>query len=218
MDTMAAFNQAIAAMYGPGGDAEQRRGADAWLQHFGTTQEAWGVVSSVISTLDQDPGSSHLQFAVKTLHDKICFDFHELPQENRVQLREAISQHLLSWGLKPGVPRPVIRRLSLCAAALALQMQWGEVFQYVTALMGRAGPGQEGAVARLVLELLAALPDQCGDPSVRESLRVSVRGACVRESSTCVLHVSNSVCCSSICSVCPRVLFVIVITTACQPN
>ena len=35
--------------------------------------------------------------------------------------------------------------MALCAAALAVQMQWDGVFAYVTSLSGRAPPGQEVA-------------------------------------------------------------------------
>lgn len=115
-----------------------------------------------------DPASAHFQFAAKTLHDKICCDFDDLPAAQRLALRDAVSAHVLQWGLRPGVPRPGLRRLALCAAALAVQMSWGGVFEYVVSLSQRAVPaGQEAHTARLVLELLAALPDQCHDLSLR---------------------------------------------------
>ena len=72
----------------------------------------------------------------------------------------------MQWGLRPGVPRPVLRRLAMCAAALAVQMEWKEVFAYVVNLGSQAPPGQEVNTLRLVLELLAALPDQCNDTSL----------------------------------------------------
>lgn len=125
------------------------------------------MVHAVLANPATDPASAHFQFAAKTLHDKICCDFDDLPLPQRLALREAISAHVLQWGLRPGVPRPVLRRLAMCAAALAVQMEWAEVFGYVVSLSGRAPPGHEPQTARLVLELLAALPDQCHDLGLR---------------------------------------------------
>jgi len=124
-------------------------------------------VNTILANPATDPASAHFQFAAKTLHDKICCDFDELPEPQRLALREAISSHVMQWGLRPGVPRPVLRRLAMCAAALAVQMEWKEVFAYVVNLGSQAPPGQEVNTLRLVLELLAALPDQCNDMSMR---------------------------------------------------
>jgi len=159
---MAEFGQAMAAMY-TGQDAESRKQADRWLQHFSTTAGAWDIAHAVLSNPHSDPSSPHTLFAVKTLHDKILCDFDDLGPDQRLALREAISTHLLHIGLRPGVPRPVVKRLALCAAALAVQMQWSEVFGYVTALSSRMPPGQEINGIRLVMEILSALPDQCED-------------------------------------------------------
>ena len=161
-----------------GQDAESRKQADRWLQHFSTTPGAWEIVNQVLSNPATDPSSPHMMFSVKTLHDKILCDFDELSPETRVGLRDAISAHLMSIGLRAGVPRTVVRRLSCCLAALAVQMQWSDVFAYATQLSSQAPPGQEVNATRLVLELLGALPNQCHDKylHVRDAEREAFSG------------------------------------------
>lgn len=77
------FNNAIAAMYSGTNQAEIQ-GADKWLQHFSTTPGAWDVVHAILQDTTMDVTSAHVQFAVKTLHDKICCDIDDLSSEQRV--------------------------------------------------------------------------------------------------------------------------------------
>jgi hypothetical protein len=81
---LADFNNAIVAMYS-GANPDEIQGADRWLQHFGTTPEAWGVVHAVLQDTTMNVTSPHIQFAVKTMHDKICCDIDDLSTEQRVR-------------------------------------------------------------------------------------------------------------------------------------
>ena len=156
------YNMAIVAMYGSASSEAERQQADRWLQHFCRTKGAWEVANAVIANPQTDPTSPQMQFACKTLLDKICLDFSELPSDaDKMALRETVSNHVMRWGLfagAPGTPGPVLKKLSLCLASLAVQMRWADIFTYCTELIGKAQPGQEVNVTRLVLQLLAALP------------------------------------------------------------
>lgn len=160
----AQFNAAMTACFGQGSTAEQRAEADRWLQHFQQRNEAWEVSISLLGNASLSP--EILFFAANTLHTKIQYDFFDLPQENQAGLREAISGHLMRWGLTPGVSKALTKRLCLCAASLAVQMNWREVFESIPALIAKAAPGTELSVTKVALDLLACLPDECNSQRV----------------------------------------------------
>lgn len=157
--TLADYNAAIQAMYGLASNEQERQQADKWLQHFCRSTSAWEIANAVIANPQTDAASPHMAFACKTLLDKISLDYEELPSDTaKLALREAVSTHVMRWGLGAGTPGTILKKLSLCLASLAVQMHWTDIFTYCTELIGKAQPGQEVNVTRLVLQLLAALP------------------------------------------------------------
>eukprot|EP00620_Florenciella_sp_RCC1587_P015131 CAMPEP_0182560400 /NCGR_PEP_ID=MMETSP1324-20130603/3107_1 /TAXON_ID=236786 /ORGANISM="Florenciella sp., Strain RCC1587" /LENGTH=1004 /DNA_ID=CAMNT_0024772745 /DNA_START=219 /DNA_END=3234 /DNA_ORIENTATION=- len=174
----AQFNAAMTACFGQNSTQEQRSEADRWLQHFQQTNEAWEVSVNLLGNASLSP--EILFFAANTLHGKIQYEFYDLPQENQAGLRDAISGHLMRWGLTPGVSKALTKRLCLCAAALAVQMNWREVFESIPALIAKAAPGTELSVTKVALDLLACLPDECNSyrlechPDTRDAFQVAL--------------------------------------------
>lgn len=154
------LNQALALCFGPTSTPQQRSAADRWLQDFQRTPAAWQVAEAILAeTAAVDPNV--LFFAATTLHAKICNDFGQLAPESQIPLRGAISTHLMRWMLTPGASRPVLKRLCLCAAALAVQMTWAEVLHAIPAMIEQASPEHRLTVTKMAMELLGYLPEEC---------------------------------------------------------
>jgi len=174
----------LQAMY-HGTEASERRRSDRWLQKLQRDSAGWGLADAILGgrtvlvpadELRTQASCEALLFAAMTLHVKVCGDLHELPETQRVNLREAALEHLSRWGCGPGAasaPPAVVKKLALAVAALAVQTSWDGVFAYVERQL--ALPRPEGATAvdlaasvdavcrtkRVAVELLTALPEQC---------------------------------------------------------
>ncbi|CAM9856354.1 unnamed protein product, partial [Phaeothamnion confervicola] len=151
--------QALDAVYN--GSGQEHRNADLWLQGFQRTPEAWSVADALLTRNDAELQVTF--FGAVTIHAKIRYDFAELPAETILPLRSSLINHLTEWSTARDVRPAVLTRLCLALAALALQTNWPNAVGDLTgALMsaGQQGQQQERA-ARVCLELLKVLPEEC---------------------------------------------------------
>lgn len=150
--------QALNQVYN--GSGPDHRKADRWLQQFQMTEEAWAVADSLLAM-----SGAELQvtfFAAITLHHKIRYDFHELPASAIPSLKATLTRHLIKWATAKDLRPAVVTRLCLSLAALAVQVNWnGAVQELSTAIMSASPPDQQGRSARVLLELMKFLPDEC---------------------------------------------------------
>ncbi|KAJ1449981.1 armadillo-type protein [Pelagophyceae sp. CCMP2097] len=181
-ELFSALRANLDAMY-LGTRADDRRSADRWLQKLQRESAGWGVANALLSgTTDLAPlndpqkplAREALVFAAITLDVKVCGDLHELSPEQQVELRSATLEHLARWGCTVEVAPPpaLLKKLSLAVAALAVQTSWEGVLTYVAervlapALAEGANFAQACRAARVALEILAALPEQCAQKAL----------------------------------------------------
>jgi transportin-3 len=108
-------------------------------------------------------------FAAMTMHNKIRFDFGELPAESIPSLKASLLDHIVRYANAANASPAVLTRLCLALAALAVQACWsGAVGELSSTLLSGAGMGRG---VRAVLELMKVLPEECN------SSRIIVRDA-----------------------------------------
>jgi transportin-3 len=151
---------ALDAVYNGSGDNHSK--ADKWLQQFQQTSEAWSIADALLRMPDAELQVTF--FAAMTIHSKIRFDFHELPAEAVPSLKSSLVAHLTKWATAQDKRPAVVTRLCLTLAALAVQINWtGAVQELTSAIMASAAPEQQGRAARVVLELMKVLPEECAN-------------------------------------------------------
>ncbi|KAG5187740.1 armadillo-type protein [Tribonema minus] len=147
------------------GSGADHRKADKWLQQFQQTAEAWQVADSLLMMPDAELQVTF--FGAMTIHSKIRFDFHELPSATLPSLKSSLTAHLTRWATAKDLRPAVVTRLCLALAALAVQTNWtGAVQELSSAIMQSAPRDQQGRAARVVLELMKVLPEECCNKNV----------------------------------------------------
>jgi transportin-3 len=145
----------------------QRQLADRYLTSFQSISVAWIVCDRILMEESNSSGQiaqHRLFFAAHTLHTKCRTDFHQLPSTASVDsLRLSLLNHLglfvesrnrsLAEGGTPSVTLALTTRLSLCIAALAVQMGWTTI---VTDLMSN--------YPTLCTHICQVLPEECASP------------------------------------------------------
>ena len=164
----AQFAAAFAASQDARGSAQQIMEANAWLERFQSTTDAWQVADQLLQHGAQaGEGAGALVFAAQTMRSKIQYDWAELPAESHVSLRSSLLAHVVRYGVGP---QPVLTQLCLAIATLALHMEsWGGV---VGDLIGAMTTPPESAAAKLpcLLGLLTVLPEEAENFKVRAPL------------------------------------------------
>ncbi|KAJ1731018.1 Nuclear import receptor [Coemansia biformis] len=141
---------ALNALY-QGASQGERDQANAWLERFQKTTQAWTTADSILGSADL--GLESKLFAAQTLRNKIISDFGELGEQGALSLRDSVVAHLRN--ARSG-PQPLITQLCLALADLAVQLEaWADPFGDMT----RTFLSDPESVSCL-LEFFAVLPEE----------------------------------------------------------
>ena len=133
----------------------QRQLADRYLTSFQSTSVSWMVCDRLLqegdcttsNTQDAAVQQQRRFFAAQTLHTKCRNDMCQLPVTTLPSLRDSMLQHLQRYS----TPGPLMTRLAMCIAALAVQMNWTTI---VTDLLHNNDHNMAMAILRV-------LPEEC---------------------------------------------------------
>ena len=167
-----------------GADSFDRRDvADRYLTSFQRAPVAWMVCDRLLSDggdaptdASNDANSAGLAaedptlrtqrqfFAAQTLHAKCLGDVHQLPPSSLPSLRDSLLSHFVrhagdaarAQAENRPASRPLVTRLSMAIAALAVHMGWTSGLTDVTELVLRPNPHLGPAV----LELFRSMPEE----------------------------------------------------------
>ena len=162
-----ALSAALAALY-RGADAEQRKQAEAWLQTWQTSQEAWSVADSALH--DDASSAEERIFAAQTLRTKVSVDFEELPGDAALSLRDSLYTLLVKYA----TTGPAAVRTTLCVAVAACATHlppaaWADAGGLVRWSVARFQREDVNVAVAATLQLLAVLPEEVN------STRIAVR-------------------------------------------
>jgi len=155
---------------------DRRDVADRYLTSFQRTTVAWIVCDRLLIASDFSNNSANNAvedstlrtqrqfFAAQTLHAKCLGDVHQLPPSSLPSLRDSLLNHFLCHaGDAVRAPlenrpanRPLVTRLSMAIASLAVQMGWSTCLSDIAG--GVLGPHPELGPA--VLELFRSIPEE----------------------------------------------------------
>ncbi|TKY86824.1 hypothetical protein EX895_004465 [Sporisorium graminicola] len=132
---------------------QAKASANAWLQNFQQTSEAWQTANSLLlaSELPLEPRL----FAAQTFRTKITFDLEQVPRQQRVALRDTLLTALSAYA---SGPRVIQTQLSLALSGLALQLDESEWPTVVPGMIERLGASPE--TVPVLLEFLTVLPEE----------------------------------------------------------
>ncbi|KAJ2765916.1 Nuclear import receptor, partial [Coemansia nantahalensis] len=153
MTAQPATNEVISALNAlyQGTSLEGREQANAWLEQFQKTTQAWTTADAILGSAEL--GLEPKLFAAQTLRNKIISDFGELGELGALSLRDSVVAHLRA--ARRG-PQPLITQLCLALADLAVQLEaWTDPFGDMT----RTFLSDPESVSCL-LEFLAVLPEE----------------------------------------------------------
>ncbi|KAL7479407.1 hypothetical protein ACHAW6_005139 [Cyclotella cf. meneghiniana] len=150
--------------------------SDRYLTSFQRLPVAWIVCDRLLlsphagDSSHPPPDAMSLQqrqfFAAQTLHSKCQSDVHQLPPESLGSLRDSLSAHFTRHASesvaaamenRPSSARPLVTRLGMALAALAVQLNWTGVFQDVSQLLLT-----RPELTCAVLELFRSVPEEVG--------------------------------------------------------
>ncbi|KAL3777251.1 hypothetical protein ACHAW5_008543 [Stephanodiscus triporus] len=174
LQTVYAPNACTGGGGGGGGDNFDRRDvADRYLTSFQRAPVAWMVCdrllssgSAVLGDSNEDPTlrTQRQFFAAQTLHAKCLGDVHQLPRSSLPSLRDSLLSHFVTHASDAAraphedrpANRPLVTRLSMAIAALAVHMGWTsglvDVAEGVLVPNPQLGPA--------VLELFRSIPEE----------------------------------------------------------
>ncbi|KAJ2345445.1 Nuclear import receptor, partial [Coemansia sp. RSA 2618] len=140
---------ALNALY-QGTNLEEREQANAWLEQFQKTTQAWTTADAMLGTAEL--GLEAKLFAAQTLRNKIITGVGELGEQGTLSLRDSMVAHLR--GVRGS--QPLITQLCLGLADLAVQVgAWTDPFGDM------AGTFLADAQSvSCLLEFLAVLPEE----------------------------------------------------------
>ncbi|KIL70937.1 hypothetical protein M378DRAFT_66491 [Amanita muscaria Koide BX008] len=125
--------------------------ANAWLQDFQHSPEAWTKCNVLLSTA-QVPLAAKL-FAAQTIRTKVTFDLHQVDPQNLPALRDTLLENL---GRYHDGPRNINIQLCLALSGLALQFSaWNNAVQQLIDSFGR-----NPATVPTLLQFLTVLPEE----------------------------------------------------------
>ncbi|VDB99715.1 unnamed protein product [Peniophora sp. CBMAI 1063] len=150
---MADIQQLLSVLdvFGRAPDREALEKANAWLQDFQHSADAWNSCSVLLSSPDAPPAAK--VFAAQTFRTKITYDLNQVAPNEIFALRDTLLAALQAY--KNG-PRSIIVQLSLALAGLAVQLPtWGNAVQMMIEHFG-----QNPDTVPLLLEFLTVLPEE----------------------------------------------------------
>ena len=160
--------------------------ADKYLTSFQRTPVAWIVCDRLLSSshsdeqrqqIDSSSQSTMLRtqrqfFAAQTLHAKCLTDVYQLPTESLPSLRDSLITHFIHHALLPSSTnnnsttssssmvvlnnKPLVTRLSMAIASLAVQMNWDTVLTDITNNVLTPHP----TLGPAILELFRSIPEE----------------------------------------------------------
>lgn len=132
-------------------DKASLESANAWLQDFQHSPEAWAACNVLLQDASAPPAAK--LFAAQTFRSKVTYDLHQVPPENLASLRDTILAALLAYHVGP---KTIIVQLCLALAGLALQMpSWENPVQAMVESFGR-----NPATVPTLLQFLQTLPEE----------------------------------------------------------
>lgn len=143
---------------------QQCHAASAWLVEFEGRPEAWDIAQQLLL----QPAATNKRFhGANIFYHKIKDDYTQL-KENAALLKQTMVAHLIALAAESQVDVPVYRRICLCLAALALQMNEegvvGDILNRLNAVVVSS--------PRLLLELLTVLPEECYNKHIIVAARI----------------------------------------------
>jgi len=145
------LTQHLSALY-TNPDATIKSNANQWLQSFQKTEQAW-ITSDLILKSQEAPIECKL-FAAQTFRAKITFDLDQLPEPDRLQLRDSLLAALTQDSIISS--KIILVQLCLSLADLALQLpQWPTV---VADLIEKFG--KDPQTVPILLEFLTVFPQE----------------------------------------------------------
>ncbi|KXN83654.1 hypothetical protein AN958_01220 [Leucoagaricus sp. SymC.cos] len=132
-------------------DKVSLEGANAWLQDYQHSPEAWATSNVLLLTPDAPPSAK--LFAAQTFRAKVTYDLHQVDAENQLALRDTLLAALQAYQTGP---RTIIVQLCLALAGLALQLTTWEnpVLTMINSF------GRNPATVPVLLQYLALLPEE----------------------------------------------------------
>mmetsp|Transcript_19136 Transcript_19136/g.29181 ORF Transcript_19136/g.29181 Transcript_19136/m.29181 type:complete len:1057 (-) Transcript_19136:2339-5509(-) len=158
---------------GNGSPFDRRDVADRYLTSFQRTAVAWIVCDRLLSTtstssnINEEDSTLSTQrqfFAAQTLHAKCLSDVYQLPPDSLPSLRDSLVNHFISHATdsvrahienRPA-NRPLVTRLAMTIAALAVQMSWHTCLNDISANVLHQHP----ELGPAVLELFRSIPEE----------------------------------------------------------
>ncbi|KNZ59231.1 hypothetical protein VP01_177g10 [Puccinia sorghi] len=145
------LTQHLSALY-TNPDATIKSNANQWLQSFQKTEQAW-ITSDLILKSQEAPIECKL-FAAQTFRAKITFDLDQLPEPDRLQLRDSLLAALTQDSIISS--KIILVQLCLSLADLALQLpQWPTVIADLVEKFGK-----EPQTVPILLEFLTVFPQE----------------------------------------------------------
>ncbi|KIY50561.1 ARM repeat-containing protein [Fistulina hepatica ATCC 64428] len=147
--------------------------ANAWLQDFQHSSEAWTTCNAVLHS--PDTAQPLKLFAAQTLRSKVTYDLSQVPVSDRLNLRDTLIAALASY---QSGPTTIIVQLSLALAGLAMQVPaWTNPVQTMIDAFA-----QNPSTVPILLQFLTLLPEE-----VDTNTRIPVTDEEYQERSTNIL-------------------------------
>ncbi|THH18937.1 hypothetical protein EW146_g2139 [Bondarzewia mesenterica] len=125
--------------------------ANAWLQDFQHSPEAWSTCNILLRSLEA-PAAAKL-FAAQTFRSKVTYDLHQVNAANLLSLRDTLVAALDHY---QAGPRTITVQLCLALSGLALQLpSWDNA---IPSLIDSFG--QNPATVPVLLQFLTVLPEE----------------------------------------------------------
>ncbi|KAI0814905.1 ARM repeat-containing protein [Irpex lacteus] len=132
-------------------DKDQLERANAWLQDFQHSSEAWATCNFLLLS-PETPGAAQL-FAAQTFRAKVTYDLHQVDSANLLALRDTLVRALERF--QKG-PKSIIVQLCLALSGLALQVPtWENPVQDLVDAFGR-----DPSTVPVLLQFLTILPEE----------------------------------------------------------
>ena len=155
---------ALEAVFSPNTSHENRESADKYLTWFQRQRVAWMVCDKILVESSNSSSSSSSSnyhgpfFAAQTLHTKCRTDVStQLPPESLPSLRDSLLQQITIYSNNSSnttstTNTPIVTRLCMSLASLAVQMGWTSILQ--DAIQGFASS------QKLVFQIIQYLPEE----------------------------------------------------------
>lgn len=139
--------------------------ANEWLMKFQKTPESWTLSDRLLREPNSESsknGTLFRQWGGKMLHSKIQRNLDELSADQIGPLTQSLLAYLMVLAQQEPLEINVCRCVCLCIAALAVQMNQAGVVQQILLWLNPLLLSSP----RLVLELLAVLPEECENRNI----------------------------------------------------